>query len=127
MKFAAFLRENCITPYNDAFKEYLKYLIKLETDRANKTEVDNNIIQNLKDTMRDYEEQVKIMDESLKNKNFENVSAKDIENLEQELYNLKLTGEQIKKSMQVSMASGSVAQRYAEHTLPIRTSVEKEN
>ena len=98
--FACFLKYNAIAPYNDALAEYLNLLIKKEKQIARADEESNNQdnIEGLENMKREYEEQVRILNNAMNNKNNNvNITPAAIKALEQKLLNLEFSGTNLKE------------------------------
>ena len=68
-----------------------------------------------------YEEEKLLLERSMSdNVEYKNLTPKDIANLEKDLYDLELTGEQIKTNVEMSTVSNKNAYSYAEAPLPIK-------
>ncbi|RIB02387.1 hypothetical protein C2G38_2255622 [Gigaspora rosea] len=96
VKFTQFLKQNAITAFNDAYVEYLGYIIHLEKEKVSDASERNNneILEGLEVTKRKYEEKVKTIKTIGKNESSsDSLSFEDIFKLEQKLYELPDIGE----------------------------------
>ncbi|XP_021963459.1 uncharacterized protein LOC110858881 [Folsomia candida] len=64
VQFAAFLKHNAITPYNDAMLDYLEYLISVEKEKI-KVGGTDKMLQEMESSRASYMQQVKILDEAM--------------------------------------------------------------
>nr|XP_022906980.1 uncharacterized protein LOC111418618 [Onthophagus taurus] len=117
-KFAHFLSNNVIIPYNDAYKEYLYYLIEKERNLGNLARP--QVIANYESLIAIYESEKEILMEELKNvqavkKDITSiVEAPEIMNIVKELYGLKFSGKIIKRMYDAQ-------QRLIEHEIVRKT------
>ncbi|CAB4483553.1 unnamed protein product [Rhizophagus irregularis] len=101
LKFAQFLRQNAIAAFNDASADYLDHFIKEEKIKksADPNRYDEEILNGLEATKRNYLEQIEVIKEAIKNNNpsMPAISPNDIAELEQQLYELPINGHTLKK------------------------------
>ncbi len=109
-KFACFLKQNAIAPYNDALAAYLDHLIHEEEQKVG-AGASNQTLLGLQKTKREYDEQVKILDNAMKQGGDQTrITPDEIKQLEQDLLNLELTGENLRKiSTQATVARSNIA------------------
>lgn len=118
IKFAQFLRQNSIAAYNDAYAEYLDHFIKEEKIKksSDPTHYNDQILDELEKTRRNYIEQVEIIKEAIKNNDpsISQISPDEIANLEKQLYNLQINGETLKNIKNEASRSQDNAFKYTE-------------
>ena len=92
-KFACFLDKNSITPYNDAVKGHLDYLIR-EKEKLEEHEK----VEELKQMLANYETQKEILKKSIKelDKGTTIITPEDAEALKQKLFDLEINGQTFK-------------------------------
>lgn len=114
-KFAAFLKANAITPYNDALINYLEHLIKLEEAKITKG-CDDRGLKGLEDMKRTYQQQVDILDKALEANNTAQILAPhEIEPEVQRLYKLPNQGATLKRLVQIVNSAANKNVAYNEH------------
>ena len=88
-KFACFLDKNSITTFNDAVKGHLDYLIN-ENEKLGETKK----VEDLKQTLKDYEEKKNIIEKSIKDsdKKSEIITLEEVGELKQKLFGLEING-----------------------------------
>lgn len=119
-KFACFLKQNAISAYNDAIADYLDVLIREEKNKIS-AGGDDKILLGLEQMKRDYAEQVKILDDAIKQGGEQaTITPDDIKQLEQQLFNLEIKGKNLQDIMQVATAAKSSAVAYNERRLQTR-------
>jgi GTPase SAR1 family protein len=98
-KFAVFLKNNAIAPYNDTFKDYLEHLIENQKTKSKDESIIKENINGLQKIIDEYEKEKKILEDAidLGNKESCDVSAKQIIDIINELYHLKIAGQKIKE------------------------------
>ncbi|KRT85610.1 hypothetical protein AMK59_2772 [Oryctes borbonicus] len=94
-KFAHFLNNNAIVPYNDKYQEYIQYLIENENSQGPHRRVD--LITSYQNLINAHKQQMNILDKELtkaqeQNSNAIIISAEDVIQTVQALYNLKING-----------------------------------
>ncbi|KAK5640081.1 hypothetical protein RI129_010892 [Pyrocoelia pectoralis] len=96
-KFACFLKANAITPYNDAYQAYLEYLI--DRERSMGDAADYQMIRQFQKMLAEYTEEKNVLCNALNQKadNMKHITADDIINSVEILYNLKHNGMKIKQ------------------------------
>ncbi|XP_072391545.1 uncharacterized protein [Diabrotica undecimpunctata] len=98
-KFAHFLQNNAITPFNDSYKEYIEYLINRE--RSLGRDCNKETVKHLEGLLLQYVEIKKRFDEALKsNKAIGKdavITAQDVSEAINKLYSLKHNGKKIKE------------------------------
>ncbi|XP_054166187.1 uncharacterized protein LOC128963700 [Oppia nitens] len=111
-KFAAFLKHNAMTPFNDAFEDYVKYLIRNE--KRVKTFVSSGdsrrrqSVEQLEQLLQQYRHEKRVILESMKrgDKNYCTITLDDIQQCVTKLYELPLNGQKIQEllNMQLSIS-----------------------
>ncbi|KAF0508680.1 p-loop containing nucleoside triphosphate hydrolase [Gigaspora margarita] len=88
IQFTQFLIQNTIAVFNDAYVDYLDYIIHLKREKANASE--NNILKDLEEIKRKYSEKVNIIKNMIENNESSScsLSSEDIFRLEKQLYRL---------------------------------------
>lgn len=115
-KFGKFLKNNAITPYNDALKDYLAYLIQEEKNKPDQSEADKKTLEGLEKMKLAYEHQIQILNQSMENDQDVGIlNPEDIVTLEEELYQLPINGEELRQHMAVSIAGRDQMMQYCEH------------
>ncbi|CAF2630171.1 unnamed protein product [Rotaria sp. Silwood2] len=103
-KLAKFLHANSILPLNDDILEYLKHFIQEEQMKRNSGDQNNDIIHNLEQIMKNYEEDINLFKEAIKNdkdpSNRKDVlKPNEIFSLVGTLYRLPINGSQIREQV----------------------------
>ncbi|KAF2904240.1 hypothetical protein ILUMI_01936 [Ignelater luminosus] len=118
-KFAHFLQNNAITPYNDAYEYFLEYTI--DREKSNWPLTDVNRIRMFEDMLRCYKEEKRTLDAALENARQTDMSKtslitpQNVMETVSELYKLKYTGAKIKEMFdKQSRARRNEAQRQSE-------------
>lgn len=98
-KFAYFLKNNAITPYNDSLKGYMEHLIENQKNASNNEAIIRENINRLQKIIDEYEKEKKILEDAiaLGNKESYDISPKEIFDLINELFNLQISGPKIKE------------------------------
>ncbi|XP_022917400.2 uncharacterized protein [Onthophagus taurus] len=120
-KFAHFLERNAITPFNDAYQNYIKILIARERGRG--PECNLQQIKNLKDMLNQYNEEKKILQNALNTPVVGHLKPNDITpNLIikeiKDLFSLNKMGEKIKNMHEMQKKGEAVEHRNTEYVLP---------
>ncbi|CAG8596056.1 12067_t:CDS:1 [Ambispora leptoticha] len=101
VRFAQFLRQSAIAPFNDAYADYLDHFITEENMKKNAdpNNYDNRILEGLKSTKKEYMEKIMVIKKAIENDDpsLQPISPDDIANFEQQLYKLSLNGQTLKK------------------------------
>ena len=101
LKFAHFLKTSSITPYNDATVAYKKHLIKEEEDKMAAGQESEGRLIAMKESLRTYEKNIDIL--KIKMTEGAEISKAELANIEQmveELCNLKHSGNFIKEALE---------------------------
>src|SRR5207248_8885941 len=89
VKFAQFLRQSAIAPFNDAYADYLDHFISDEMIKKNADpeNYDDEILKGLEASKREYIEKVMIIKRAIENNdpNLSDISPDEIADLEQQL------------------------------------------
>ncbi|RZC40591.1 hypothetical protein BDFB_005023, partial [Asbolus verrucosus] len=104
-KFAHFLQQNAITPFNDSYKEYIEHVITRERSLGNVADLKK--IEKLKQLLKRHE-QIKAALTNNTNIESEGLSAVTTENIKEnleKLYTLKHNGQKIKELFDAQAAS----------------------
>ena len=119
-KFACFLKQNAISAYNDGFADYLDMLIREEKNKIN-AGGNNKTLLGLEQMKRDYAEQVKILDDAIKQGGEQaTITLHDIKKLEQQLFNLEINGKDLRDIMKTAAEGKARAVKYNERQLKTR-------
>jgi hypothetical protein len=105
LKFACFLKLSAITPYNDAMVDYMNKLIREEEDVVNADSGQSDVqLRALEMELESYKANVAILMKKIEEG--DKISAAnelpDIEQLIKDLYNLKHSGEYIRKAFETN-------------------------
>jgi hypothetical protein len=99
-KFAVFLKRRAITPYNDAFEDYLDYLIEeAKTMRGSGTER-AKLIRRLEKYKQQHQKEKECLENTTRNGVLVDLTPKDIDNVVHELCNLKRYGPKLKYAIE---------------------------
>uniref|UniRef100_A0A914XNS0 G domain-containing protein n=1 Tax=Plectus sambesii TaxID=2011161 RepID=A0A914XNS0_9BILA len=112
-KFGAFLKRHAILPYNDAIEDYLKLNIS-EAERLDPLSPNKDDIKRLKDQLKQYQEQKRVLDESMRQDPRKEVKLEDIKVMQKELLNLPLTGKDIQDLFDATVTGQQTNFRYTE-------------
>jgi GTPase SAR1 family protein len=123
LKFAQFLRQNAIAAFNDAYADYLDLFIKGEKIKrnANPSHYDDRVLRGLETTRDTYLKQVEIIKQAIENNDSSKppITPEEITELEQQLYNLPINGQTIKRLKDETERSQTDVFRYTEnHYMP---------
>ncbi|CAG8694311.1 17209_t:CDS:1 [Cetraspora pellucida] len=95
--FALFLRQNAIAPFNDAYIDYLDHFINEEKIKkgANPTTYNNDVLNELETSRREYVEKMETIKDAIvtDNSSLTPISPEEINNLENQLYHLTISGQ----------------------------------
>ncbi|RIA85230.1 hypothetical protein C1645_697960 [Glomus cerebriforme] len=96
-KFTQFLRQNAIAASNDTYADYLDHFINEE--KIKKSFNDDEILNGLEVTKRNYLKEIEVINRAIENNDLSmpQILPKDIAELEQQLYTLKINGSTLKK------------------------------
>jgi GTPase SAR1 family protein len=116
-KFACFLKQNAIAPYNDALAAYLSHLIIAEEKKVNPGDT-SKTLEGLQEMKRAYDEQVKILDNAMEQGESQaKITPDDIKKLEDELLNLELKGANLRGIITTASQAQNGIISYFEHQL----------
>lgn len=119
-KFACFLKQNAISPYNDGIADYLDMLIREEKNKIN-AGGNNKTLLGLEQMKRDYAEQVKILDDAInRGEKQATITPDDIKKLEQQLFNLEINGKDLRDIMKTATKGKARAVEYNERWIQTR-------
>ena len=103
-KFGIWLRENSITPYNDATLAYLDVLIRQEEAKANQG-YNNDMLLSLQADYQKHKELVSVLESSMNsNDGYKALDPKGVAELVKELYQLKHFGKML-ENVKLSLAA----------------------
>ena len=99
-KLAFFLKHNAISAYNDALGSYLEHLMLEEENKIGAGRGDKTLL-GLEKLKRDYDEQVKILEDAMNDKGGQQVTIApdDISKLKKELFALEINGKELQDVM----------------------------
>lgn len=123
-KFAHFLQNNAITPFNDAYKDYIEYLVNRERSMGPLCDADTVV--HLQHLMLQYVELKSQFDEALRLNQAlgrgDAITPKEVSDSVQELYKLKHNGKKIKELYECQKKSRNTEYQNTEylHTMPIK-------
>lgn len=106
-------------PYNDSFEEYAKKNIE-EEERCAAESRDYEKLTELKKQLQEYREERNILEQAMKTDQNQRISANDVANLQQELFELPLSGKEIEQLFQ--QMDDYVQAQYPHLVVPIKTS-----
>ncbi|GBG76311.1 hypothetical protein CBR_g22059 [Chara braunii] len=111
-KFAHFCSENAISPYNDAYKDYLDYLIKVKEAQSGSTDA---TAQGLKKAKKEYEKNLTVLKQAMEEHKAGVVSPNEISLMVRDLYRLKHNGSMIEQAVnEYKMATDAMHVTYSE-------------
>nr|CAG8433137.1 656_t:CDS:1 [Entrophospora candida]CAG8533703.1 13627_t:CDS:1 [Entrophospora candida] len=117
-QFAHFLKQSAIAAFNDAYADYLDYLIHVQkVIRDSKNDNYNKeILEGLEKSKSEYLTKVKILKEAMENddSSMSTISPEEISDYEQELYNLPLNGSSLKELKEAAERGQNASFRYNE-------------
>lgn len=97
--FASFLQNNALAPYNDAVQEYMSHQIETEKKKIELGLSKHQVLRQLIDMLRAYQEEKAILLKELKNaeSGYQNINPNEIREYTQDLFNLPIHGPILKK------------------------------
>ena len=108
--------------FNDAYADYFDHFINEEKVKKNADPIryDDEILRGLEKTKRTYLEQIEVIKQAIKENHLsEQISPNDIANLEQQLYDLPINGQTLRKIKVEAKRSHENAFSYKEnHFMP---------
>lgn len=120
IRFSLFLKQNSITPYNDATIDYLGFMIKEERGKV-AVGGDRSKLDDLEKYLVQYQEQVKILTERMESgKGCEVLNAQEVQKRVQELYNLSHYGPQLRQIKSVVRQTHGDTFREESHNVRVR-------
>ena len=99
IKFTHFLAENAITPYNDAYEEYIYYLIETRTGDRSQLQL------YLEEHKEEKEAFKRILSDKTQNKKISEMSPESINSYFDELFKLKFSGPKIEQGLNLQRQS----------------------
>ncbi|GES75106.1 hypothetical protein GLOIN_2v1760573 [Rhizophagus clarus] len=118
LKLAQFLRQNAIAAFNDTYADYFDHFINEEKikNSADPNRYDEEILKRLEATKRSYLEQNEVIKKAMENNDpsMPSISPNDVANLEQQLYNLPINDNTLKKIKYEAKRSQTSVFRYKE-------------
>ncbi|CAG2163202.1 unnamed protein product [Oppiella nova] len=116
-KFASFIKNNALTPSNDVFEDYVKFIIKNEEQAGNFDGSSSRVtIDKLTQMLKQYEYDKVILD-AMKKSDHGSIWVEDIEQIIKQLCGLKWNGKAIKKLLASQIQSKD--QSHAQNELVI--------
>ncbi|CAG8588901.1 18299_t:CDS:2 [Racocetra persica] len=122
IQFTQFLMQNAIAAFNDAYVEYLDYIIHLEREKYNTfKDYNHKILEGLEEIKIKYDERVNILKKKIENNDPSSctLSSEDIFKLEQQLYSLPSIGQYL----QAIKKEEEIAFRYRERHYKLHRNV----
>lgn len=114
VQFAAFLKHNAITPYNDAMLEYMDHLIK-EEEKKIKVGGRQQTLDLMQLSRDSYQKQTEILDKEMARGDSANVlNPSDVDKVVKKLYGLKHNGKSIKDALDAVKNSHGKIHQYQE-------------
>lgn len=111
-KFAHFLRNNALTPFNDAFEEYLLHVISNEKSGVKLGIENQQTVESLEEMLNKYRIEKDILEKAMKQKgDFEKVTTKCIQDIIDELCSLKMCGSKIRNDYELQKDRQGTAHR----------------
>jgi len=121
IRFSLFLKQNSITPYNDATIDYLGFMIKEERGKV-AVGGDRSKLDDLERYLVQYQEQVKILTERMESgKGCELLNAQEVQKRVQELYSLFHYGPQLRQIKSVVHQAHGDTFREESHNVRVRS------
>ncbi|XP_054166279.1 uncharacterized protein LOC128963777 [Oppia nitens] len=114
--FAVFLKHNALTPFNDAFMDYVEHLIRDEEQNNRLVSgVKQQSVKQLKDMLEQYKhERDSILDAMKKGDNYKTVTLEDIDNCVNRLNKLPINGKKIQELMQMQLTISNKIHHHAD-------------
>ncbi|CAG2170222.1 unnamed protein product [Oppiella nova] len=117
-KFACFLKNNALTPFNDAFEDYVKVIIKNEEQAGNFDGSSSRVtIDKLTQMLEQYEYEKKVILDAMKKSEHGSISVDDIEQIIKQLCGLKWNGQAIKKLLATQILSKAQSHAHNEQVI----------
>ncbi|CAG2172005.1 unnamed protein product [Oppiella nova] len=106
-KFACFLKDNALTPFNDAFEDYVNVIIENEKQGGSKVTIDK-----LEQMLKRYKYEKNVILDAMKKSDQGTISVEDIDQIIKKLCGLKWNGPAIRKLLatQIQLKAQSYAQ-----------------
>lgn len=112
VKFAAFLKHNAITPYNDAMLEYMDHFIK-EEDKKVKVGGRREKLERMEKSRDSYKKQIEILDQQMSRGESVNIlNPSEVDKVVKKLYALKHNGNAIRAALAASKRSHDNIHQY---------------
>ncbi|XP_054165540.1 uncharacterized protein LOC128963094 [Oppia nitens] len=127
-EFAAFLKHNALTPFNDAFEDYVKHLIKVEEYNVSLVpEESKQSVEQLEQMLKQYQhEKCVILDSMKKGDKYSAVTLDDINNSVNKLYELPIYGQKIQQLMNMQLMIGhKVYSNFQQHVIEVPVNTNK--
>jgi len=115
-KFGCFMKHNAIAPFNDALSDYLDHLIQNEDGKVS-VGGDPSIRKGLENMKSMYEEEIKVLEEAIKNPMSLVGVPTPIQKLYEDLLSLPIAGPMLKKAVEVAEAANTGAVKYSERRI----------
>ncbi|TKR94925.1 hypothetical protein L596_009154 [Steinernema carpocapsae] len=116
-KFVVFFRSNAIAAVNDAYEEYLKDAIKIETERSDPADPASAAkVDQLEKYLEDYKREVET--QTMNVSSGYKTTADDIDDMKRELMEMKFVGSQLKRFVEVMDKSERTNERPGEQHFP---------
>ena len=132
-QLAEFLHSNAMLPFNDALVDYLQYFIQEEQTKQKSNADNGEVIGNLERMKEDFKEHIELIKSSLAEKknvdaqNRSKLQPEDISRLIQSLYDLPITGKQIREQVEGILIGHDAAVNRQEHYVELPIKAETSN
>ena len=121
IRFSLFLKQNSITPYNDATIDYLGFMIKEERGKV-AVGGDRSKLDDLERYLVQYQEQVKTLTERMESgKDCELLSAQEVQKRVHELYSLPHYGQSLRQIKSIVRQAHGDTFREESHNVRVRS------
>ncbi|XP_054165565.1 uncharacterized protein LOC128963114 [Oppia nitens] len=107
-EFAAFLKHNALTPFNDAFEDYVKHLIRVEEHNLALIPGESSSrqsVEQLESLLKQYQHEKNVIIDSME-KNGDNYSAVTLDDIDKclnKLYSLPINGQKIQQMIKMQL------------------------
>ncbi|CAG2165373.1 unnamed protein product [Oppiella nova] len=108
-KFACFLKNNALTPFNDAFEDYVNVIIENEKQGGSKVTIDK-----LEQMLKRYKYEKDVIVDAMKKSDQGTISVEDIDQVIKQLCGLKWNGPTISKLLATQIQSKAQSHAYNE-------------
>ena len=122
-QLSKFLHANAILPFNDDIVEYLRHFIQDEQMKKNAGGTNNDVIEGLEKTMKEFEEEMKLFKETIRNeqKSANTLTPEQIFPLVGTLYHLPINGTKIREQVDGIKLAQTDTEKKREISVPLPT------